>query len=147
MCLAVIHVFESVGKADCEHSGEAGESVGERMRARPSHLLEQMHQPPRVTSADQPETAVFGWAEYQVLGAQQAKSDGDVASTKRRNIRADQYHWAGRAGAQSAEHPDAEIAPTLANGFDLALSLADAVASLVRGHSDPQMPAPVRAEA
>ena len=59
---------------------------------------------------------------------------------------AHQHRGTRRARSQGAAHSDAEIAPTLANGFNAAAPMSRPTACLVGRHGDKQAPAPVGGE-
>jgi len=99
-----------------------------------------------MTGADKPKPTVFGRAEDEIVGAEQMERRGDMAGTERRDIGPDEYRRTRRAGLECAAHADTEIPAALAYGFDPVAPMSGTMASLVRGHGDPQMPAPVRSE-
>ena len=59
MGVSVVHIFQPIGITDPDPPGQTGERVGESIGARPPHPLEQGRQAPRVTGADEPETAIL----------------------------------------------------------------------------------------
>src|SRR5580692_11851879 len=84
------------------------------MRRRPPCAGEQSaRQRLKAACADQPETAVAGRTEHEIVAAEQAKGVRDVAGTQRRNIAADQYHRARRQQLERQRHALPEIAPPL----------------------------------
>ena len=99
-----------------------------------------------MTGADEPKSAVYGRTEDNVMGAEQAKGSVDLARSESRNIGPDEHHRAGRIGSKGSVHALAEIAAALAGSPDPVAPMPGAMARLVRGHGDPQTPAPVSGE-
>ena len=75
----IVDILEPGGEADRDPPRQVAEHVGERMRARPAHLPEQRRQTRRAARADQPETAILGRAEHDIVPAEQAERIGDMA--------------------------------------------------------------------
>src|SRR5215469_1254203 len=119
MRVGIVDVFEALGETDGHPPRQAGERVGERMRARPPNSVEQPRQMPRVTGADQPEAAVLGRAEGEVMAAEQAEGRPDVTRGESRDVGANEHRRARRAGAERAAHAHPEIAASLAYRHDL----------------------------
>ena len=143
MGVPVVHVFQPRGIADLDAPRQAGERVGEGIGARPPHLLEQRWQSPRVTGADEPEPAIGGRTEYEVMAPEEAESCGGMTGIERRDVGPDEHHWTGPAGFERPAHADPEIALPLPHSLDPGAPSMGASAGLVGRYRDPQAPAPV----
>jgi hypothetical protein len=138
----IVDIFKSVDKADPYALGEPGERVGEGIRSRPSDLIEERGQLSRMAGADQPEAAVFGGAEDEIVSAEEAEGGPHLAGAQRRDVGTHEHHRA-RPGAHGSPHARAEIAAALTGGLDAAMPEASPPAGDVRRHGDLQSPASV----
>jgi hypothetical protein len=143
MGVPVVHVFQPRGIADLDAPRQAGERVGEGIGARPPHPLEQRWQSPRVTGADEPEPAIGGRTEYEVMAPEEAESCGGMTGIERRDVGPDKHHQTWGAGFKRPAHADPEIARALPDRFYPAAPMTGASAGLVGRYRDPQAPAPV----
>ena len=145
--VGIVDIFEPVGETDGSPPRQAGERVGERMRARPPDSVEQRRQMPRVAGADQPEAAVLGRAEGEVMASEQAEGRPDVTHGESRDVGANEHRRARRAGAERAAHAHPEIAAALTDSRDRRVPELCAMSGHVGRDSEAQAPAPVRREA
>jgi hypothetical protein len=97
----------------------------------------------RVTGADEPEPAIGGRTENEVMTPEKAESRGDLTGIERRDVGPDEHHWTGPAGFERPAHADPEIAFALSDSLYPAAPTTGATAGLVGCHRDPQTPAPV----
>jgi hypothetical protein len=146
MCIRVVDVFQCCRITDCDAPRQARERIGERIGARPAHPLEDRRQMPWVAGADEPEAAIFGRTENQIMTAEEPESLGDVGSSERRDVAPDENRRARGAGGECATHPVAEIPPTLADNLHPGPPMTGAATGAIRGHRNSQAPAAVPAE-
>jgi len=92
--VGIVDIFEPLGETDGHPPRQGGKRVGERMRARPPNSVEQRRQMPRVASANQPEAAVLGRAEGEVMAAEQAEGRPDVTDGEGRDVGANEHRRA-----------------------------------------------------
>ena len=102
---------------------------------------------PRVADAGQPEPAVLGRAEREVMAAEQAEGRPDMTDGESRDVGANEYRGARRAGAERAAHAHPEITAALTDRRDHEMPELRTMAGLVGRDGEPQAPAPVRREA
>src|ERR1700720_125927 len=133
MDVPVVHVFQPRGIADLDAPRQAGERVGEGIGARPPHLLEQRRQSPRGTGADEPEPAIGGRTEYEVMAPEEAESCGGMTGNERRDVGPDEHHLSGPAGFERPAHSDPVIALPLPDSLDPGAPSMGAAAGLVGG--------------
>ncbi len=113
MGIAVIDVFERVDKAYRDSVRQPGQRIGESVRARPTHPLEQRRQSRPFPGGDEPEPAISGRAEDQIAFSEQPEGGGDLAGFDCRYVAADQNHRTARSAGDGAAHAAAEIAAAL----------------------------------
>ncbi len=94
--------------------------------------------------ADQPEPAILGGTEDELIPTEQAERRTDMAGGQSGNIGTDEHYRARRASKQRPSHADPKIATALADSLGLPVPTPGTMASPVRGHRNAQMPAPVR---
>src|SRR5207245_1252387 len=115
----------------------------ERVWAGPPHLAEQRRQGWRAAGADQPEAAIRGRPEDEIVVAELPESIGDVIQAKRRDVSADQHRRSGRARGKGTAHALTEIATALSGDRDAARPQPRPETRPVRGDRETQTPAPV----
>ncbi len=99
-----------------------------------------------MTGADEPEPAIGGRTENEVVTPEKAESRGDMTGMERRDVGPDEHHRTDPAGFERAPHPKPEIACALPGGLYPAAPTTGAAAGLVGCHCDPQTPTPVFSE-
>src|SRR5215510_516155 len=117
------------------------------MGAGPAHPFERKRHLPRVARPDEPEPAILGRTENQIVAAEEAEGLGDVTGTQRRDVGPDENCRTRGTGGERAAHADAEITLPLPDRLDPSAPMTDTMAGLVRRHRDPQPPTPVPGEA
>jgi len=70
-----------------------------------------------------------------------------VTGGERRNVAADEHHWAPRVGRKRAAHANAEIATALAGNRHTSVPVPGMTACRIRCHRDAQPPALISGEA
>src|SRR5437868_5447655 len=115
---AAIDILQRRGKADRDARRQIGQRVFEGVRAGPAHLSEERRQTRRAASADQPEPAIRGRPEDDIVTPEQMERRCDVLRGERRDVGADQYRGSRWAAAQGAMHALAEIAAALSPNRD-----------------------------
>jgi hypothetical protein len=99
-----------------------------------------------VTGADEPEPAILGRTEHEVVAPEEVEGYGDMAGIERRDVGPDKHHRTRRAGFERPAHADPQIARALPDRLGPAAPMTGATAVLVGRHRDPQTPAPVLRE-
>jgi hypothetical protein len=99
-----------------------------------------------VTGADEPEPAIGGRTEYEVMAPEEAESCGGMAGIERRDVGPDKHHQTWGAGFKRPAHADPEIARALPDRLYPAAPTTGARAGFVGCHREPQTPAPVLCE-
>src|SRR5437660_4498745 len=107
--LAVIDIAEGCGEPDRNAARQIGQRVFEGMSAGPAHLPEERRQTRRAARADQPEPAIRGRPEDDIVTPEQMERRCDVIRGERRDVGADQYRRARRARRQRPLHALAEV--------------------------------------
>src|SRR2546423_10018041 len=110
------------------------------MSAGPPTLPEERKQTRRAARADQPEPAIRGRPEDDIVTPEQMERRCDVIRGERRDVGADQYRGSRWAAAQGAMHALAEIAAALSHNRNAVRPDPLAIARPVRRHRYPQMP-------
>src|SRR5437773_82967 len=119
---------------------QIGQRVFEGMSAGPAHLPEERQQTRRAARADQPEPAIRGRPEDDIVTPEQMERRCDVTRGERRDVGADQYRGSRWAAAQGAMHALAEVAGALRGNRDAARPDPLAIARPVGRHCYPQTP-------
>src|SRR5205814_4166899 len=111
---------------------QIGQRVFEGMSAGPAHLPEERQQTRRAARADQPEPAIRGRPEDDIVVPEQMERRCDVTRAERRDVGADQYRGSRWAAAQGAMHALAEIAGALRDNRDAMRPEALAMSGAIR---------------
>src|SRR5205814_7978231 len=90
------------------------------MSAGPAHLPEERQQTRRAARADQPEPAIRGRPEDDIVTPEQMERRRDVIRGERRDVGADKHRRSRRAGGEGPLHALAEIAAALPQDRDAA---------------------------
>jgi hypothetical protein len=100
-----------------------------------------------VAGADQPEPAIFGRTENEIVAAEEAESLGDVTGIQRRDVGTDENCRPRGTVGERAAHAGSEVALPLADSLDPNAPMTGTMAGLIRRHRNPQPPTPVFGEA
>jgi hypothetical protein len=144
---AVIDILQGFDKADRDPAGKPGERVGERVRARPPHPLEQGRQARPAPGADEPEPAIGSRAKDQIVNAEQSERGGDAAGVECRDVAADEHRRTVCSLGKRTAHAPSEVAGALPEDFYPPPPMPGMTARPVRGYGDPQIPASIGRQA
>ena len=69
-----------------------------------------------MTGADEPEPAIFGGTEHNLMAPKEPECCGDMTGVERRDVGPDEHHRTRRAGFERAVHADPEIDVLISTG-------------------------------
>ena len=117
------------------------DSVSQSVRPRPTHALKQPggKDPPTIPP-NQPEPAILGWSKHDVMASKRCKCPHHMPARKIRNIRPHQTDTAPGNGAQSPQHPLADVTPPLRHPRQIIRPEPAGHPGNIRGHRQNNLP-------